>query len=242
MELGKELVRRGIGLVYGGGSVGIMGVLSRAVQEGGGDVVGVIPEALTPIELSGPMVGTTIVVRTMHERKAKMASLADCFIALPGGYGTLEELMEMLTWSNLGFHSKPVGVLNVVNYYDPLLQMFDRMVTTGFLLQAQRDIIICESTPSGLIDQLLLRGGETARDGGQPPLPTRPILPSHGGESLGGGDNDGNNESKGTLTVPRHAEETGTLTVARHAEETGTLTVPRHAEETGCQYREDKAT
>ena len=120
-NVGSELARRGIGLVYGGGNVGLMGVVADAVLAGGGEVVGVIPEALMAKELGHRSIQDLRVVKTMHERKAMMAELADGFIALPGGIGTFEEFFEIVTWAQLGFHSKPCALLNVNGFYDPLL-------------------------------------------------------------------------------------------------------------------------
>lgn len=146
LELGRELVDRKINLIYGGGSVGLMGLVSKTVHEGGCHVIGVIPKALMPCEISGETVGELRVVADMHQRKAEMASQADAFIALPGGYGTLEELLEMTTWSQLGIHDKPVGLLNVDGYYNALLALFDKGVEEGFIKPAARHIIV--SAPS----------------------------------------------------------------------------------------------
>lgn len=146
LELGKELVERKINLVYGGGSVGLMGLVSKTVHDGGCHVLGVIPKALMPSEISGQTVGELRVVADMHQRKAEMARHADAFIALPGGYGTLEELLEMTTWSQLGIHDKPVGLLNVEGYYNALLALIDKGVEEGFIKPAARHIIV--SAPS----------------------------------------------------------------------------------------------
>ncbi|MCO5592613.1 hypothetical protein L7F22_046616 [Adiantum nelumboides] len=146
LELGRELVDRKINLIYGGGSVGLMGLVSKTVYEGGGHVIGVIPKALMPSEISGQTVGELRVVTDMHQRKAEMARHADAFIALPGGYGTLEELLEMTTWSQLGIHDKPVGLLNVEGYYNALLALFDKGVEEGFIKPSARHIIV--SAPS----------------------------------------------------------------------------------------------
>ncbi|KAH9288219.1 hypothetical protein KI387_032336 [Taxus chinensis] len=147
LELGNELVERKINLVYGGGSSGLMGLISKTVHNGGCHVLGVIPTALMPVEISGETVGELKVVTDMHERKSEMARQADAFIALPGGYGTLEELLEMITWSQLGIHDKPVGLLNVDGYYDPLIAFFDKGVEEGFINPAERYIFV--SSPSG---------------------------------------------------------------------------------------------
>lgn len=145
-DLGKELVDRKINLIYGGGSVGLMGLVSKTVHDGGRHVIGVIPKALMPREICGQTVGEVKVVADMHERKAEMARQADAFIALPGGYGTLEELLEMTTWSQLGIHDKPVGLLNVDGYYNALLAFLDKGVEEGFIKPAARHIVV--SAPS----------------------------------------------------------------------------------------------
>ncbi|KAH9288217.1 hypothetical protein KI387_032334, partial [Taxus chinensis] len=147
LELGKELVERKINLVYGGGSSGLMGLISKTVHNGGCHVLGVIPTALTPVEICGQTMGELKVVTGMHERKAEMARQADAFIALPGGYGTLEEVLEMIAWSQLGIHDKPVGLLNVDGYYDYLNAFFDKGVEEGFIKPAARHIIV--SAPTG---------------------------------------------------------------------------------------------
>nr|CAB3478080.1 unnamed protein product [Digitaria exilis] len=154
LDLGKELVARGINLVYGGGSVGLMGLIAQTVLDGGCSVLGVIPRALMPLEISGASVGEVKVVSDMHERKAEMARQADAFIALPGGYGTMEELLEMITWSQLGIHDKPVGLLNVDGYYDPLLMLFDKGATEGFIKQDCRDIIVSAPTAHELLKKM----------------------------------------------------------------------------------------
>lgn len=151
LDLGKELVKRGIDLVYGGGSVGLMGMVSQTVYNGGCNVLGVIPTALMPREISGQPVGEVKTVADMHKRKAEMARHADAFIALPGGYGTMEELLEMITWSQLGIHDKPVGLLNVDGYYNCLLALFDKGVEEGFIEPAARLIIVSAPTAKELI-------------------------------------------------------------------------------------------
>eukprot|EP01018_Ginkgo_biloba_P031254 Gb_18250 [translate_table: standard] len=151
VDLGKELVERRIDLVYGGGSFGLMGLVSKTVHKGGCHVLGVIPTALMPLEISGQTVGEVKTVANMHERKAEMARQADAFIALPGGYGTLEELLEMITWSQLGIHDKPVGLLNVDGYYNSLLALFDRGVEEGFIKLSARHIVVSASTGRELI-------------------------------------------------------------------------------------------
>ncbi|KAK0572817.1 hypothetical protein LWI29_037730 [Acer saccharum] len=154
LDLGNELVKRKIDLVYGGGSVGLMGLISQAVHDGGCHVVGIIPKALMPLEISGETVGEVRTVSDMHERKAAMAQEADAFIALPGGYGTMEELLEMITWSQLGIHKKPVGLLNVDGYYNCLLALFDNGVEEGFIKPGAREIIISAPTAKELMDKM----------------------------------------------------------------------------------------
>ncbi|KAA8518473.1 hypothetical protein F0562_015979 [Nyssa sinensis] len=154
VELGKELVERRIDLVYGGGSVGLMGLVSQAVHDGGRHVLGVIPRTLMPRELTGETIGEVRAVSDMHQRKAEMARQADAFIALPGGYGTLEELLEVITWAQLGIHRKPVGLLNVEGYYNSLLSFIDKAVDEGFISPAARRIIISAPTAKELVREL----------------------------------------------------------------------------------------
>ncbi|KAM0848995.1 hypothetical protein ACQ4PT_054010 [Festuca glaucescens] len=154
VELGKELVERGIDLVYGGGSIGLMGIVSHAVHDGGRHVIGIIPKSLMPREVTGDPVGEVRAVSGMHERKAEMARYADAFIALPGGYGTLEELLEVITWAQLGIHKKPVGLLNVDGFYDPLLSFIDLAVSEGFITEEARQIIISAPTVKELVMKL----------------------------------------------------------------------------------------
>jgi uncharacterized protein (TIGR00730 family) len=150
--LGVELVRRRIGLVYGGGSVGLMGALANAVLAEGGEVIGVIPGPLASRELAHPHVTEMRVVASMHERKATMASLVDGFIALPGGLGTLEEALEILTWSQLGIHRKPVGVLNVEGYYDGFLRFLTHAVREGFIRPEYVALLLFGDTAAELLD------------------------------------------------------------------------------------------
>src|SRR5262245_31604618 len=152
--MGQALLHRGIGLVYGGGCVGLMGTVADAVMRGGGEVIGVIPEALVNRELAHRDITRLIVVHSMHERKAKMAELSDAFIALPGGYGTFEEYCEILTWAQLGLHRKACAILNVNGYYDPLLRLFDDAVAEGFLRSANRRLVIEETDPGRLLNKL----------------------------------------------------------------------------------------
>ncbi|KAE8663117.1 Cytokinin riboside 5'-monophosphate phosphoribohydrolase LOG7 [Hibiscus syriacus] len=154
VQLGKELVERRIDLVYGGGSVGLMGLVSQAVHDGGRHVLGVIPKTLMPREITGETVGEVRAVSDMHQRKAEMARQADAFIALPGGYGTLEELLEVITWAQLGIHRKPVGLLNVDGYYNSLLSFIDKAVDEGFISPASRCIIVSAPTAKQLVRQL----------------------------------------------------------------------------------------
>lgn len=150
--LGTVLASQGVGLVYGGGNVGLMGIVADAVMERGGTVIGVIPEALVNRELAHRDVTELVVVRSMHERKARMAELSDGFIALPGGYGTFEEFCEIITWAQLGMHRKPCAILNVQRYYDPLLTLFDRAVAEGFVYPSNRRLVIQETDPVRLLD------------------------------------------------------------------------------------------
>ena len=152
--LARCLCARGIKLVYGGGNVGLMGMLSRTAMAGGTEVIGIIPQALLDRERADPHITRLEVVTTMHERKARMAELADAFVALPGGYGTLEEFCEVLTWAQLGIHSKPVALLNVAGYFDPLLALFDHALREGFLRSKYRDLVLVRETPDSLLDAL----------------------------------------------------------------------------------------
>ncbi|KAI8548929.1 hypothetical protein RHMOL_Rhmol07G0311500 [Rhododendron molle] len=154
IQLGKELVERKIDLVYGGGSVGLMGLVSQAVYDGGRHVLGVIPRTLMPREITGETVGEVRPVSDMHQRKAEMARQADAFIALPGGYGTLEELLEVITWAQLGIHDKPVGLLNVDGFYNSLLCFVDKAVDEGFIAPSARHIIISAPTAHELMAKL----------------------------------------------------------------------------------------
>ena len=148
------MLERNIGLVYGGGNVGLMGTIADAVRAGNGEVIGVIPDALVERELAHRGVSELLVVRSMHERKAKMAELSDAFIAMPGGFGTFEEFCEIITWAQLGLHRKPCGILNVEGYYDPLLLLFDRAVSEGFVHPENRQLVIRETDPERLLDKL----------------------------------------------------------------------------------------
>lgn len=148
---GELLAREGIGLVYGGGSVGLMGEIADAVLRSGGEVIGVIPHALWAREIGHRGLTDLRIVETMHERKATMADLADAFIALPGGLGTLEEIFEIWTWAQLGLHAKPVGFLDIGGYYTPLMDFLDRAVRERFVRDEHRSIAILESEPAALL-------------------------------------------------------------------------------------------
>lgn len=153
-ELGATLAARKIGLVYGGGNVGLMGVVADAVMAAGGEAIGVIPEALLAKEVGHRQLTRLHVVGSMHERKAMMAELSDGFIAMPGGYGTLEEFCEVLTWAQLGFHRKPCALLNVQGFYDPLLHLFQHAVTECFVRPEYRRMVLCEADPRRLLDAM----------------------------------------------------------------------------------------
>ncbi|HEX2729884.1 MAG TPA: TIGR00730 family Rossman fold protein [Rubrobacteraceae bacterium] len=150
--LGRTLAESGVTLVYGGGHVGLMGVVADAALAAGGEVVGVMPKALVEREIAHGTLTKLHVVGSMHERKALMADLAEGFIALPGGTGTLEEFFEVLTWAQLGEHSKPCGLLNTGGYYDPLLTVFDHMVERGFVSVDHRRLVLVEADPAALLD------------------------------------------------------------------------------------------
>jgi len=150
-ELGRVLAREGIGLVYGGGSVGLMGELADAVLGAGGEAIGVIPHALWAREVGHRGLTDIHIVETMHERKAMMAQLADAFIALPGGLGTLEEIFEIWTWAQLGLHAKPLGFLDVNGYYAPLMTFLDRAARDRFVRDEHRAIAVVENHPEKLL-------------------------------------------------------------------------------------------
>ena len=150
-DLGRLLAREGIGLVYGGGSVGLMGELADAVLAAGGEAIGVIPHALWAREVGHRGLTDIHIVETMHERKAMMADLADAFIALPGGLGTLEEIFEIWTWAQLGLHAKPLGFLDVNGFFTPLMQFLDRAARERFLRDEHRAIAVVERDPETLL-------------------------------------------------------------------------------------------
>ncbi|MBM4762858.1 TIGR00730 family Rossman fold protein [Bacillus sp. B15-48] len=153
IELGKELAKRDITLVYGGSSIGLMGIIANTVLSEGGKVIGVIPRLLEEREISHNGLTELYKVETMHERKAKMAELSDGFVVLPGGTGTLEEFFEMFTWGQIGVHDKPCGLLNINRYYDPLISLFNHMVEQGFLQDKFRASTLVEESPTLLIQK-----------------------------------------------------------------------------------------
>jgi uncharacterized protein (TIGR00730 family) len=150
-SFGKLLVERGIGIVYGGSNVGLMAALADAISDGPGDIIGVIPRMLVEREVANRALSDLRIVESMHERKALMAELADGFVALPGGIGTLEEFFETWTWGQLGMHTKPCGLLNVASYFDPLLAFLDRAVAEKFVRDVHRAMVVVESDPAVLL-------------------------------------------------------------------------------------------
>ena len=150
-RMGETLAREGLTLVYGGGRTGLMGALADSVLDQNGQVIGVIVESMNTPELAHTRLSRLEVTATIHQRKARMYALADGYIALPGGYGTLDELFETLTWAQIGEHQKPVGLLNVDGYYDPLLTMLDRAVDEKFLFPEHRRSLLCETDPDKLL-------------------------------------------------------------------------------------------
>lgn len=155
VRLGESLVARGLGLVFGAGHIGLMGVVADAVLQAGGEVIGVIPQAMVDRELAHMGLTQLHIVDTMHQRKALMADLSDGFLALPGGFGTADELFEILTWRQLGIHDKPIGLCNVAEFFKPLLGWVDQCVTDGFLRTAHRDTLLVDDDPVTLIEKLL---------------------------------------------------------------------------------------
>lgn len=153
IEFAKELVKRDIALVYGGASVGLMGIVADTVLSLGGKAIGVIPSLLEEREISHKNLTELYKVDTMHQRKSKMIELADGFVAMPGGYGTLEEYSEVFTWSQIGLHTKPCGLFNINNYWQPLIDMTNKMADEGFLHEKYRHMAIVESSPASLLDQ-----------------------------------------------------------------------------------------
>jgi len=153
-RMGETLARRGLTLVYGGGRTGLMGALADGVLESGGQVIGVIVDSMNTPALAHPGLTRMEVIPLIHQRKARMYELADAYIALPGGYGTLDELFETLTWAQIGVHAKPIGLLNVGGYFDPLLAMLDRAETEGFIFPEHRRSLLCASDPGALLDAM----------------------------------------------------------------------------------------
>ncbi len=153
-DLGTEMVARGLSVVYGGGRVGLMGTLADTVMAAGGEVIGVMPTALFPVEIADRHVTTLHEVGSMHERKALMADLADGFIALPGGFGTYDELFEIITWSQLRIHQKPIGLLNVADYFSPLLALIEHSVNEGFIAPFHSQLLLRRNDPRTLLDDL----------------------------------------------------------------------------------------
>lgn len=152
--LGQVIARRGYGVVYGGAHVGLMGAVANGALSEGGEVIGVIPEFLKKKELQHHKLSRMYVVETMHERKALMNKLSDGIIALPGGYGTLEELFEMLTWAQLALHKKPIGLLNVDGFYEPLIAMSQKMIEKGFLKDEYKNLLLIDDDSDGLLDKM----------------------------------------------------------------------------------------
>lgn len=153
-DVGRALATRGIGIVYGGGRLGLMGAVADAALAAGGEVIGVIPEALVNAEVAHRGCTELHVVSGMHERKAKFTELCDGFVTLPGGVGTMDELWEAVSWAQLGYHEKPVGLLNVAGFYDPLIAFNDRMKSVGFVRPQHADILIVDDTLDGLLTQM----------------------------------------------------------------------------------------
>jgi len=164
-RFGAALARRGLGLIYGGGHIGLMGAVADAVLAAGGSAIGVIPRFLVEKELAHTRLTELVVVETMHQRKAVMADRADAFAALPGGFGTGDELFEALTWAQLGLHAKPIGVLNTAAFFDPLLSWLDHMVRERFLRPEHRELVLTAAEPDELID--LLEAWRPARGPGK---------------------------------------------------------------------------
>ena len=154
-QMGMGLAQRGLGLVYGGGRVGLMGAVADGTLARDGKVTGVIPQSLVDRELAHSGLSEMHVVTSMHERKAMMAELADAFIAMPGGFGTLDELFEIITWAQLGFHHKPIALLNIDGYFDPLLVFIEHMATEGFIKPEHRGAVLVKNEVDALLDALL---------------------------------------------------------------------------------------
>ncbi len=154
LELGRTLALRGYGLVYGGGHVGLMGVIADAVLNNGGEVDGVIPEPMVSRELAHLDITRRHVVESMHARKARMAELSDAFVAMPGGFGTFEELFEIITWAQLGIHHKPIGLLNINGYFNPLQDLIERSMKEGFIKPEHQQLTMLRDQPGALLDAL----------------------------------------------------------------------------------------
>jgi hypothetical protein len=152
--VGRTLAERGIGVVYGGGKLGLMGAVADSALEAGGDVIGIIPQALVDAEVAHRGLTELHVVGTMHQRKQAFTDLSDGFVTLPGGTGTMDELWEALSWAQLGYHAKPVGLLNVSGYYDGLIQFWREMASVGFVRPQHRELLIVDSDLDGLLDQM----------------------------------------------------------------------------------------
>lgn len=168
--VGATLAARGIRLVYGGGRLGLMGAVADAALDAGGDVVGVIPRGLVDRELAHPRLGELVVVETLHERKAGMAARADAFLALPGGLGTLEELAEVLSWAQLDLHAKPIGLVDVADYFRPFEGFLDHAVGEGFLAERHRRLLVRAES----VDELLTAFEAWTPPAGRFPAPTEP--------------------------------------------------------------------
>lgn len=154
-ELAAALYHSGTGLVYGGGRIGLMGVIADRMMELGGEVIGVIPQKIKDMEVAHTGITQLHVVDTMHERKALMAARSDGFIALPGGIGTMEEIIEVFTWLQLGYHDKPCGFLNTAGYFDPFFKFLDHAVSEGFFAEPQRNSLLIATEPAALVAKML---------------------------------------------------------------------------------------
>lgn len=153
-NLGLLFVKKGIRLIYGGGSLGLMGEISTTVMDNGGEATGIIPHFLDKLEVGNPNLTEVIKVETMHQRKALMEELCDAIITIPGGYGSMDELFEIMSWSQLGLHNKPIGLLNINHFYDHLIQQLDVMVEEGFLRAENRKLLIVDETINGLLSKM----------------------------------------------------------------------------------------
>lgn len=153
-DLGKLMAQKNIGLVYGGAKIGLMGAVADGALSAGGEVIGVLPHFLGSKEIAHDDLNELIMVESMHERKTKMHELTDGFIALPGGFGTMEELFEILTWAQLGLHKKPIGLLNINGFYNELIGLIHTMVEKKFLKEINRDMLLVDNTIEGLLDQM----------------------------------------------------------------------------------------